>query len=301
ELPHAATTWSHGAEDDRLPHCHVLYPRASLTPASRSGLRYVRAVSRSVGHTPVSSQEVRCTMRRSLLLAAGILVFALHAAAAQDTVTPFRIAVPDAVLTDLKDRLHRARFPEEIPGMNWQDGTDLTYLKQFVAYWRDKYDWRAHERQLNQLHQFTTTVDGINIHFVHERSRQPNATPMLLLNGWPSSFSEYLKVIGPLVDPGANGAASSPAFHVVIPSMPGFGFSGKRTAYGYTPDRIARMWATLMARLGYDRYVIAASDWGTFVGERVAMIDAQHVRATYIQDICPTGSRKSMAVRQSRW
>ena len=223
-------------------------------------------------------------------------------AAAAAAIRPFKITVPSSVLTDLKERLRRARFPEAIPGTNWNDGTDLAYLKEFVAYWRDKYDWRAHERRLNRFDQFTTLIDGIDIHFVHQRSKNPNAVPLLLLNGWPSSLAEYAKVIMPLVDPAAHGALADQAFHVVIPSMPGFGFSGKRTTYGYTPDRMARMWATLMARLDYDRYVIAASDWGAFVGERVAMIDAAHVQAIYIQEICPTGSRRTIPSRQmSRW
>ena len=229
----------------------------------------------------------------------------LRAAAASQEVaiTPFTVAVPGSVLHDLDERLRRARLPEEIAGMNWNDGTDLTYLKQFVAYWRDTYDWQAQERRLNQFDQFTTRIDGIDIHFVHQRSEDPSALPLLLLNGWPSSFAEYSKVIMPLVDPGAHGAPGDQAFHVVIPSMPGFGFSGKRTTYGYPPDRIARMWATLMSRVGYDRYGIAASDWGAFVGERVAMFDATHVQALYIQDICPTGNLGTLASRpsQSRW
>ena len=218
-------------------------------------------------------------------------------------IAPFTIAVPSPVLTDLNERLRRARLPEEIPGMNWNDGTDLTYLKQFVAYWRDTYDWRAQERRLNQFDQFTTRIDGIDIHFVHRRSEDPNALPLLLLNGWPSSFAEYSKVIMPLVAPPADGASVDQAFHVVIPSMPGFGFSGKRTTYGYTPDQIARMWATLMSRLGYGRYGIAASDWGAFVGERVAMFDAAHVQAIYVQDICPTGNLGTLGSRTSasRW
>ena len=228
---------------------------------------------------------------------------AKQGAAAAAAITPFKIAVPSSVLSDLNERLTRARFPEEIPGMNWNDGTDLTYLKQFVAYWRDTYDWRAHERRLNQFDQFTTLIDGINIHFVHQRSNNPNAIPLLLLNGWPSSFAEYSKVIMPLVDPAAHGAPVDQVFHVVIPAMPGFGFSGKRTTYGYTPDRIARMWATLMSRLGYDRYAIAASDWGAFVGERVAMFDAEHVQAIYVQGICSTGNLRTLSGRASpsRW
>jgi pimeloyl-ACP methyl ester carboxylesterase len=225
---------------------------------------------------------------------------------ASSAIAPFKIAVPDSVLRDLKERLTRARFPEGIPGMNWNDGTDLAYLKDFVAYWRDRYDWRAQERRLNQFSQFTTVIDDIDIHFVHQRSKDPNAIPLLLLNGYPSSFVEYAKVIMPLVDPAAHGASGVQAFHVVVPAMPGFPFSGKRTTYGYTPDRIGRMWMSLMARLGYSHYAIAASDWGSQIAERVAMFDAEHVRAYYVQDMAPTGNMRggvgaANGPARSRW
>ncbi|MGB9397152.1 MAG: epoxide hydrolase N-terminal domain-containing protein [Pseudolabrys sp.] len=140
--------------------------------------------------------------------------------AVADDVVPFKIQVPDAVLADLKTRLAQARFADEIPDANWDYGTNLAYLKSLVDYWRDKYDWRAQERRLNQFDQFKTTIDGVDIHFIHQRSKQPNARPMLLLNGWPSSIVEYTKVIGPLTDPGNDGRAED-SFHLVIPSMPG--------------------------------------------------------------------------------
>ena len=178
-----------------------------------------------------------------------------------DAVVPFRIQIPDSVLTDLKQRLARARFADEFTGADWNYGTNLAYLRELVTYWRDTYDWRAHERRLNQFDQFKTTIDGVEIHFVHQRSKAPNAMPLLLLNGWPSSIVEYEKVILPL----------SENFHVVVPSMPGFGFSGKPRQAGYDVERIAGMWVQLMARLGYARYAVHGSDWGSNVANRMAL------------------------------
>src|SRR4029077_1714063 len=188
--------------------------------------------------------------------------------AVAEGVVPFKIQVPDAVLADLKTRLAQARFADEISDANWDYGTNLAYLKSLVDYWRDKYDWRARERQLNQFDPFKTTIDGVDIHFIHQRSKQPNARPLLLLNGWPSSIVEYTKVIGPLTDPG-NGGLAQDSFHLVIPSMPGYGFSGKPRERGYDTDRIGRMWVQLMARLGYPRYAVHGSDWGNLVATRM--------------------------------
>jgi glyoxylase-like metal-dependent hydrolase (beta-lactamase superfamily II)/pimeloyl-ACP methyl ester carboxylesterase len=191
-------------------------------------------------------------------------------------VVPFTIQVPESTLTDLKQRLARARFADEFTGADWDYGTSLDYLRGLVAYWRDTYDWRAQERRLNQFSQFKTTIDGIDVHFVHQRSKNPTALPLLLLNGWPSSIVEYEKVIAPL----------SEAFHVVIPSMPGFGFSGKPRQRGYDVERIAGMWVQLMARLGYTRYAVHGSDWGSNVASRVALKDAAHVAGLHMAG-CP--------------
>jgi epoxide hydrolase len=188
-------------------------------------------------------------------------------------IVPFKIQVPDTVLADLKRRLAQARFADEFPDAGWDYGTNLAYLKSLVEYWRDKYDWRAQEKRLNAFDQFKTNIDGVDIHFIHQRSRNPNAMPLLLLNGWPSSIVEYEKVIGPLTENG---------FHVVIPSMPGFGFSGKQRDRGYDPERIARMWVQLMARLGYTRYAAHGSDWGNSIATRVALDDPTHVVALHI-------------------
>ena len=143
-----------------------------------------------------------------------------HSAAAAtngDAVMPYKIQVPDAVLTDLKARLARTRFPDEIPGTGWDYGSNLGYMKELVTYWRDKYDWRAQERRLNQFDQFTTNIDGLNIHFVHQRSKVPNARALLLLNGWPGSIEEFAQVIGPLTDPVAHGGRAEDAFNVIVP------------------------------------------------------------------------------------
>lgn len=199
-----------------------------------------------------------------------------------DAIVPFKIRVADNVLTDLKQRLSRVRFADEIPDAGWDYGTNLAYLKGLVDYWRDRFDWRMHEERLNTFEQFKTNIDGLDIHFIHQRSKSPNATPLLLLNGWPSSIVEYTKVIGRLTDPVAYGGRIEDSFHVVIPVMPGFGFSDKPRERGYHPERIARMWVTLMSRLRYTRYGVHGSDWGANIATRVALNDAAHVAALHL-------------------
>ena len=192
-------------------------------------------------------------------------------------VVPFAIHVPDDVLKDLKARLARARFPDELDGAAWDYGMNLGYLKGLVEYWRDRFDWRAQERRLNQFNQFKTKIDGLEIHFIHQRSHNPNALPLLLLNGWPSSIDEYSKVIGPLTDPVSYGGRAEDAFHVVIPSMPGYGFSDKPRERGYGNDRITADWASLMARLGYTRYGTQGTDIGAGIATQLAIDDRAHV------------------------
>jgi pimeloyl-ACP methyl ester carboxylesterase len=222
---------------------------------------------------------------RSTLAAISLTAVAVASPSAQRdpaAVTPFTIQVSDAVLRDLNQRLSQARFADELEDVGWDYGTNLQYLKDLTAYWRDRFDWRAQEKRLNQFDQFTTTIDGVEIHFVHQRSRNPGARPLLLLNGWPSSIEEYAKVIGPLTDPVAHGGRVEDSYHVVIPSMPGFGFSGKPRGRGYDPERIARMWITLMARLGYTRYAVHGSDWGSGIATRVALDDPAHVAGLHL-------------------
>jgi epoxide hydrolase len=199
-------------------------------------------------------------------------------------IVPFRIQVPDAVLRDLKSRLERARFADEFPDAGWDYGTNLDYIRSLVSYWRDRYDWRAQERRLNRFSQFKTNIGGLDIHFIHQKSNAPNALPLLLLNGWPSSPVEYDKVIEPLTK--AGGGAETPAFHVVVPSMPGYGFSDKPRERGYNPERMAQIWATLMARLGYSRYVVHGSDWGISVATYLALADRSHISGLHLAG-CP--------------
>jgi len=206
----------------------------------------------------------------------------------QDAIVPFKIQVPEAVLTDLKQRLARTRFPGEINGSGWDYGTNLAYLRELVTYWRDRFDWRAAERRLNQFDQFTTNIDGLDIHFIHQRSRNPNALPLAVTHGWPGSIVEFTKIIGPLTDPAAHGGNASDAFHVVAISLPGFGFSGKPTERGYSPERIAGIIAKLMARLGYTRYGLQGGDWGSSISRFVALNDTSHVAGLHL-NFCLAG------------
>ena len=225
-------------------------------------------------------RRLSATLAVSAFLAVVQTAHAQHVA--DPAIVPFKIQVPNAVLTDLKQRLSRVRFADEFTDAGWDYGTNLAYLKGLVDYWRDKYDWRAQEKRLNEFDQFRTNIDGVDIHFIHQRSKNPNAMPLLLLNGWPSSIIEYEKVIGPLTDPAAYGGRVEDSFHVVIPAMPGFGFSGKPREKGYDPERIARMWVQLMARLGYTRYAAHGSDWGNGIATRVALDDPTHVAALHL-------------------
>jgi pimeloyl-ACP methyl ester carboxylesterase len=203
-----------------------------------------------------------------------------------EAIVPFRIQVPDAVLTDLKSRLQRARFADEFPDAGWDYGTNLNYIRSLMTYWRDTYDWRAQERKLNRFSQFKTNIGGLDIHFIHQKSTDPGAVPLLLLNGWPSSPVEYDRVIEPLTKPA--GASGAPAFHVVVPSMPGYGFSDKPRERGYNPERMAQVWATLMARLGYSRYIVHGSDWGISVATYLALADSAHISGLHLAG-CPGG------------
>ena len=209
------------------------------------------------------------------------------------SVVPFTIGVSDGVLADLQTRLQAVRLPDEIPNTGWDHGTNLSYLQELVNYWRDEFDWRAQERRLNQLDQFMTNIDGLDIHFIHQRSPHAEALPLLLLNGWPSSIDEYAKVIGPLTDPVAFGGTATQAFHVVIPAMPGYGFSGKPREPGFDTRRMSEFWVTLMARLGYTRYGTHASDWGSAVANWLARKDTDRMVGLHL--IGCEGVRRSAA------
>jgi pimeloyl-ACP methyl ester carboxylesterase len=199
------------------------------------------------------------------------------AAGDPEAVRPFTIAVPDAVLADLEARLALTRLPDAGPGEPWEYGTDRAYLEELIAYWRDGFDWRAQERALNRLDHLLTTIDAVDVHFVHARSPNPDAVPLLLTHGWPGSFVEFVDLVGPLTDPAAHGGDASDAFHVVIPSLPGFGFSGKPTDPGWNPEKMADVLAALMARLGYERYGVQGGDWGAIIGRSLAGNYPEHV------------------------
>ncbi|MGO4325985.1 epoxide hydrolase family protein [Cupriavidus sp. 2TAF22] len=184
---------------------------------------------------------------------------------AADAIRPFRVHVPQAALTDLHRRLAATRWPDPETVSDRSQGVQLVKLQALVQYWGTSYDWRKAEAKLNALPQFLTNIDGLDIHFIHVRSRHPQALPLIMTHGWPGSVFELLKVIGPLTDPTAHGGAAEDAFHLVIPSIPGFGFSGKPTGTGWNPDRVARAWDVLMKRLGYTRYVAQGGDWGAII------------------------------------
>jgi pimeloyl-ACP methyl ester carboxylesterase len=197
-------------------------------------------------------------------------------------IRSFRIDVPESELDDLRDRLARTRWPDELPGVGWSRGAPLGYLKELAEYWRTGFDWRKQEARLNELPQFVTEIDGANVHFVHVRSPEPAALPLVLTHGWPGSIVEFLDVIGPLTNPQAHGGKAADAFHVVIPSIPGYGFSGPTHDVGWTTARIARAWAELMHRLGYERYGAQGGDWGAFVTPELGRIDADHVAGVHV-------------------
>ena len=206
-------------------------------------------------------------------------------------IEEFRVSIPQADLDDLADRLARTRWPSSLPGAawdrgapgaGWERGVPVGYLRELAEYWRDGFDWRAQEARLNSYPQYTTRIDGQKIHFLHVKSPEPDATPLLLLHGWPGSVVEFTRVIGPLSDPRSHGDGSAPAFDLVIPSLPGFGFSGPVTEPGWGSRRIAGALAELMARLGYERYGAQGGDFGAFVAPDLGRVDPGHVIGVHV-------------------
>lgn len=195
---------------------------------------------------------------------------------------PFRMEIPQADLDDLNRRLADTRWPDELPGVGWDRGVPLSYLRELAEYWRTSYDWRAAETRLNQYPQFVTEIDGANVHFLHIRSPEPDALPLLLTHGWPGSVAEFLDVIGPLSDPRAHGGDPGDAFHLVIPSIPGYGFSRPLPAAGWDVPRIANAWAQLMERLGYDRYAAQGGDAGSVISLALGTIHPAHVVGVHV-------------------
>jgi pimeloyl-ACP methyl ester carboxylesterase len=197
-------------------------------------------------------------------------------------IRPFRINVPQRDLLDLQRRVATTRWPDPETVPDQSQGVRQDTLREFVRYWETKYDWRKLERKVNQLPQFLTEIDGLDIHFLHVRSKHKNALPLIITHGWPGSFLELLKVIDPLTNPTAHGGRAEDAFHVVIPSMPGYGFSERPKDGGWGPDRIAKAWTVLMERLGYDRYVSQGGDWGSVVSDKWAKQGDKHLIGIHV-------------------
>jgi pimeloyl-ACP methyl ester carboxylesterase len=214
----------------------------------------------------------------------------------QSGVQPFRIDIPQSQLDDLKSRLANTRWPQELPGVGWSRGVPAGYLRELAEYWRTGFDWRAHEAALNVYPQHLTTIDGQNLHFLHVRSPEPQATPLLLLHGWPGSVADFLDVIGPLTDPRSHGGDPADAFHLVIPSLPGFGFSTPLAGPGMNATRVAGVFAALMDRLGYDRYGVHGYDWGAWIAPRVGRQDPERVIGVHVTALVtvPVGAEGEM-------
>jgi pimeloyl-ACP methyl ester carboxylesterase len=202
-----------------------------------------------------------------------------------ETITPFRADVPQADLDDLQQRLARVRWPDELPDAGWAYGVPLGHVRELVAYWHDGFDWRAQEARLNHHPQFVTHIDGQRLHFLHVRSPAPDALPLLCSHGWPMSVFEYLDLIGPLTDPAAHGGDPADAFDLVVPSLPGVGFSGPTSEPGWDTRRIARAWVTLMSRLGYERYGAHGNDAGSQISPEVGRHAPEHVVGVHVTQL----------------
>jgi epoxide hydrolase len=213
------------------------------------------------------------------------------------TVEPFRLDVPAAELDELHRRLDATRWPAQPAGAGWESGPPRDDLRELAGYWRDGYDWRAAEARINAFPQFTTTIDGANVHFLHVRSAEPSATPLILSHGWPGSIVEYLDLVGPLTDPVAHGGEPADACHVVLPSLPGFGLSGPTPDTGWAAARTARAWAELMARLGYSRYLAHGNDWGSAITRELGLADPEHVAALHVTQIFGAGATRRDGAR----
>jgi epoxide hydrolase len=206
------------------------------------------------------------------------------------SIEVFRLEVPETELAELRTRLDHVRWPDELPGVGWSYGVPRAYLQELVAYWRDVYAWRNAEARLNEWPQYTTTIDGANVHFAHIRSPEPDATPLILTHGWPGSIVEFTEVAGPLSDPRAYGGDPADAFHLVIPSIPGFPLSGPTREPGWEFKRTAGAWAVLMERLGYDRYGVQGGDWGAAISRELGRIHPERVIGVHLNLIPGAGA-----------
>ncbi|HEX6870838.1 MAG TPA: epoxide hydrolase [Micromonosporaceae bacterium] len=210
---------------------------------------------------------------------------------------PFRINIPQSELDDLRRRIAHTRWSPDVPSVGWSRGVPQAYLRDLVDYWLTTYDWRTEEARLNRLPQFTTEIDGTKVHYVHVRSPEPNAIPLIVTHGWPGSVAEFLNVVGPLTNPAAHGGNPAHAFHLVIPSLPGYGFSGPLREPGWNISRIARAWAELMRRLGYERYGTQGGDFGSPISLELGRVDPEHVMGVHVNMLAvfPSGNPAELA------
>ena len=189
---------------------------------------------------------------------------------ASNAVVPYEISISQSDIEDLEARLANSRLPDQLNSISWEYGSDLSFMQEVLSYWQEEFNWREQEQRLNQFDQFKTQIDGLEMHFIHQRSENPNSIPLMLVHGWPGSISEFTDILGPLTDPAAHGGDISDSFHVVAPSLPGFGFSGIPSETGYSPEKIAKILAMLMEKIGYDQYAIAGGDWGAIINRHLA-------------------------------
>ena len=217
------------------------------------------------------------------------------------TPRDFRIDIDQAAIEDLRARLGRTIWPHTIPGSGWEYGTDVAWLSDFCEYWRDTYDWRVHEAAINRFDQKLVDIDGVTVHCIHARSKEPDAIPLVLTHGWPSTFAEMLKIIGPLTDPVAYGGTARDAFHVVVPSLPGYGFSSPPAERGWNAPRVAKAWVTLMAELGYDRFASHGGDWGSAVTTALGAGHADTMIGLHFAMLAPPIDEAALTPEQRRW
>ncbi len=228
-------------------------------------------------------RNIQMTFIRALAVAACLLPeLGSPVTAEVPEINRYEIAVPEDVLQDLRQRLQAARWPDQLPETGWAYGADLNTLMPLAEYWAGEFDWRAAELRLNRFDQFITEVDSQAVHFIHEQSAEPDAIPLLLLHGWPGSVAEFTEVIGPLADPAGNGASGQAAFHVIAPSLPGFGFSGVANETGWDTRRMAATFLELMSRLGYERFAVQGGDFGSIIAQQLALQAPERVTALHL-------------------
>lgn len=199
-----------------------------------------------------------------------------------NAIKPFTVSIPDADIADLRQRLQKTRWPDQLPETGWRYGAQTSYVRELCDYWASEYDWRSQEARINQFDQYVTEIDDHQLHFIHARSPHADATPLLISHGWPGTIVEFLGVIDPLVNPEAHGGTGKDAFHVVCPSLPGYGFSGTTQAEHIDTLAMAEMFATLMARLGYGKYIAQGGDWGAIITSNIGVIDAEHLYGIHL-------------------